>query len=298
MFCPKCGSELREGASFCPKCGTKIENRTEPAAAPVRKVPEFQKLKANLPEMKQVETFIKSIPPKMAAGIVAVVVILILAVSFLGRPNMKNLDTEKLTEKYFEDQLDYSENNYMYEACFNYMAQDLTAQLTKKVAPILRTFDLYEPARLEEVQAQRAVDKLTEYFSNESNQKKLIKTITQYSDVEVGEVSKEDGVVTADVTVEYLDISSVNQEMLDDASSVKGFAKLLAKANGMSITGALVTASGDASFVLDAFKEKAEESDARKSYTGTVEFTYDKDEKRWEISQMDSGLLNAYFGIQ
>lgn len=298
MFCPKCGTELREGASFCPKCGTKIENRTEPAAAPVKKVPEFQELKANLPEMKQVETFIKSIPPKMAAGIAAAVVILILAVSFLGRPNMKNLDTEKLTEKYFEAQLDYSENNYMYEACFNYMAQDLTAQLTKKVAPILRTFDLYEPARLEEVQAQRAVDKLTEYFSNESNQKKLIKTITQYSDVEVGEVSKEDGVVTADVTVEYLDISSVNQEMLDDASSVKGFAKLLAKANGMSITGALVTASGDASFVLGAFKEKAEESDARKSYTGTVEFTYDKDEKRWEISQMDSGLLNAYFGIQ
>lgn len=298
MFCPKCGSELREGASFCPKCGTKIENRTEPAAAPVKKVPEFQELKANLPEMKQVETFIKSIPSKMAAGIAATVVILILAVIFLGRPNMKNLDTEKLTEKYFEDQLDYSENNYMYEACFNYMAQDLTAQLTKKVAPILRTFDLYEPARLEEVQAQRAVDKLTEYFSNESNQKKLIKTITQYSDVEVGEVTKEDGVVTADVTVEYLDISSVNQEMLDDASSVKGFAKLLAKANGMSITGALVTASGDASFVLDAFKEKAEESDARKSYTGMVEFTYDKDEKRWEISQMDSGLLNAYFGIQ
>lgn len=234
----------------------------------------------------------------MAAGIAAAVVILVMAVSFLGRPNMKNLDTEKLTEKYFEDQLDYSENNYMYEACFNYMAQDLTTQLTKKVAPILKTFDLYEPARLEEVQAQRAVDKLTEYFSNESNQKKLIKTITQYSDVEVGEVNKEDGVVTADVTVEYLDISSVNQEMLDDASSVKGFAKLLAKANGMSITGALVTASGDASFVLDAFKEKAEESDARKSYTGTVEFTYDKDEKRWEISQMDSGLLNAYFGIQ
>ena len=298
MFCPKCGSELREGASFCPKCGTKIENRTEPAAAPVKKVPEFQEIKANLPEIKQVETFIKSIPPKMVAGIAAAVVILILAVSFLGRPNMKNLDTEKLTEKYFEDQLDYSENNYMYEACFNYMAQDLTAQLTKKVAPILRTFDLYEPARLEEVQAQRAVDKLTEYFSNESNQKKLIKTITQYSDVEVGEVGKEDGVVTADVTVEYLDIPSVNQEMLDDASSVKGFAKLLAKANGMSITGALVTASGDASFVLDAFKEKAEESDARKSYTGTVEFTYDKDEKRWEISQMDSGLLSAYFGIQ
>lgn len=298
MFCPKCGSELREGASFCPKCGTKIENRTESSAAPVKKIPEFQEIKANLPEMKQVETFIKSIPPKMAAGIAAAVVILILAVSFLGRPNMKNLDTEKLTEKYFEDQLDYSENNYMYEACFNYMAQDLTAQLTKKVAPILRTFDLYEPARLEEVQAQRAVDKLTEYFSNESNQKKLIKTITQYSDVEVGEVNKEDGVVTADVTVEYLDISSVNQEMLDDASSVKGFAKLLAKANGMSITGALVTASGDASFVLDAFKEKAEESDARKSYTGMVEFTYDKDEKRWEISQMDSGLLNAYFGIQ
>ena len=282
----------------CPKCGTKIENRTEPAAATVKMVPEFQEIKKNLPEMKQVETFIKSIPPKMAAGIAAAVVILILAVGFLGRPNMKNLDTEKLTEKYFEDQLDYLENNYMYEACFNYMAQDLTAQLTKKVAPILRTFDLYEPARLEEVQAQRAVDKLTEYFSNESNQKKLIKTITQYSDVEVGEVSKEDGVVTADVTVEYLDISSVNQEMLDDASSVKGFAKLLAKANGMSITGALVTASGDASFVLDAFKEKAEESDARKSYTGTVEFTYDKDEKRWEISQMDSGLLNAYFGIQ
>ena len=298
MFCPKCGSELREGASFCPKCGTKIENRTEWAAAPGKKVAEFQEIKKKLPEMKQVETFIKSIPPKMAAGIAAAVVILVLAVSFLGRPNMKNLDTEKLTEKYFEDQLDYSENNYMYEACFNYMAQDLTAQLTKKVAPILRTFDLYEPARLEEVQAQRAVDKLTEYFSNESNQKKLIKTITQYSDVEVGEVNKEDGVVTANVTVEYLDISSVNQEMLDDASSVKGFAKLLAKANGMSITGALVTASGDASFVLDVFKEKAEESDARKSYTGTVEFTYDKDEKCWEISQMDSGLLNAYFGIQ
>lgn len=98
MFCPKCGSELREGASFCPKCGTKIENRTESATAPVKRAPEFQEIKKNLPEMKQGGNVYKEYSAEDGAGIAAAVVILVMAVSFLGRPNMKNLDTEKLTK--------------------------------------------------------------------------------------------------------------------------------------------------------------------------------------------------------
>ena len=29
MFCPKCGNEIKEGASFCPKCGTKVASNQE-----------------------------------------------------------------------------------------------------------------------------------------------------------------------------------------------------------------------------------------------------------------------------
>lgn len=29
MFCPKCGKEIKEGASFCPKCGTKVASNQE-----------------------------------------------------------------------------------------------------------------------------------------------------------------------------------------------------------------------------------------------------------------------------
>ena len=29
MFCPKCGNEIKEGASFCPKCGTKVARNQE-----------------------------------------------------------------------------------------------------------------------------------------------------------------------------------------------------------------------------------------------------------------------------
>lgn len=57
-------------------------------------------------------------------------------------------------------------------------------------------------------------------------------------------------------------------------------------------------AFGDVSFILDRFEEKAESSTADKTYTGTVEFTYDKEDKCWEISSVDSGLLDAWFGIQ
>lgn len=29
MFCPKCGNEIKEGASFCPKYGTKVASNQE-----------------------------------------------------------------------------------------------------------------------------------------------------------------------------------------------------------------------------------------------------------------------------
>ena len=55
-------------------------------------------------------------------------------------------------------------------------------------------------------------------------------------------------------------------------------------------------AFGDVSFILDRFEEKAGGSTADKTYTGTVEFTYNKEEKSWEISSVDSGLLDAWIG--
>lgn len=75
MICPKCGTNLKEGAKFCGKCGNKIGEA--PSKPETNKVPEPKRPIASL---KTQEAATKELPPKKKSGCL-VIVLVILALS-------------------------------------------------------------------------------------------------------------------------------------------------------------------------------------------------------------------------
>ncbi|MCC2166060.1 zinc-ribbon domain-containing protein [Brotaphodocola catenula] len=53
MFCPKCGTEIRNGISFCPKCGVKIQSQTEKSPDVNKKTLDYFNAKDYLLRLKQ-----------------------------------------------------------------------------------------------------------------------------------------------------------------------------------------------------------------------------------------------------
>ena len=117
----------------------------------------------------------------------------------------------------------------------------------------------------------------------------LAESVTSRSYFEAEKAKKKDGIVSAAVTVHYLDIPrykpSGNRGLHRPVRACESGNK-----QEESVDEPDGYAFGDASLILNGFEEKAESSTADKTYTGTVEFTYNKEEKRWEISSVDSGF--------
>ena len=136
---------------------------------------------------------------------------------------------------------------------------------------------------------------LSEFFSRDNNLEQLAESVTGRSYFEAEKAKKKDGIVSAAVTVHYLDIPDINRQVIKDSTSLSELTKLIKNRSSVWM-GLSEIAFGDVSFILDRFEEKAGGSTADKTYTGTVEFTYNKEEKSWEISSVDSGLLDAWIG--
>lgn len=296
MFCPKCGTEIRNGISFCPKCGVKIQNQTEKSPDVNKKTLDYFNAKDYLLRLKQLISTVKKIPKKMVAGIVAVVVVGLIAVNLLGHPSTRNLDVEELAQEYFENNI--VENKDMYQICFDYMMDDLSDRIKANAGVLLKTAG-FTPMFRKQTDAQSHADSamrlIKNYFSSDkSSQKELVKTVTQYSSIEIEDMSKENDIITASVTIQYLDITSVDKTMLENATTLVGFSKIMAKAE--DLTQEVIW--GKARFIVDAFKDTAENSEERKSSTGIMEFSYDKKRKKWFVNYVDNNLLNAYYGME
>lgn len=296
MFCPKCGTEIRNGISFCPKCGGKIQNQTEKSPDVNKKTLDYFNAEDYLLRLKQLIITVKKIPKKMVAGIVAVVVVGLIAVNLLGHPSTKNLDVEELAQEYFENNM--VENKDMYQTCFDYMMDDLSDRIKANAGLLLKTAG-FTPMFTKQRDAQDCADSamilIKSYFSSDkSSQKELVKAVTQYSSIEIGDMSKENDIVTASVTIQYLDITSVDKAMLESATTLVGFSRIMARAKGLTQE----VIRGKAGFIVDAFKDTAECSEERKSSTGIMEFSYDKKRKKWFVNYVDNNLLNAYYGME
>lgn len=296
MFCPKCGTEIRNGISFCPKCGVKIQSQTEKSLDVNKKTLDYFNAKDYLLRLKQLISTVKKIPKKMVAGIVAVVVVGLIAVNLLGHPSTKNLDVEELAQEYFENNI--VENKDMYRICFDYMMDDLSDRIKANAGLLLKTAG-FTPMFTKQRDAQDCADSamilIKSYFSSDkSSQKELVKAVTQYSSIEIGDMSKENDIVTASVTIQYLDITSVDKAMMENATTLVGFSRIMARAKDLTQE----VIRGKAGFIVEAFKDTAENSEERKSSTGIMEFSYDKKRKKWFVNYVDNNLLNAYYGME
>ena len=296
MFCPKCGTEIRNGISFCPKCGVKIQSQTEKSPDVNKKTLDYFNAKDYLLRLKHLISTVKKIPKKMVAGIVTVVVVGLIAVNLLGHPSTKNLDVEELAQEYFENNI--VENKDMYQICFDYMMDDLSDRIKANAGLLLKTAG-FTPMFTKQRDAQDCADSamilIKSYFSSDkSSQKELVKAVTQYSSIEIGDMSKENDIVTASVTIQYLDITSVDKAMMENATTLVGFSRIMARAKDLTQE----VIRGKAGFIVEAFKDTAECSEERKSSTGIMEFSYDKKRKKWFVNYVDNNLLNAYYGME
>ncbi len=283
MFCPKCGNDVKNGAQFCPKCGEKMR---ENAGSTKKAEKQGVSLPLKLPR----------IPAKAAAGILGAVLIIALAVFFSG-PRAGKINTQAMMEEYFAEHSGYPENEHLYRSCFSYMVNDLTAQFSQNIKLSLgKAGENFADEDVREFSSKMG-SVLSEFFSRDNNLEQLAESVTSRSYFEAEKAKKKDGIVSTSVTVHYLDIPDINRQVIEDSTSLSELAKLIKNRKNIWV-GLSEIAFGDVSFILDRFEEKAESSAADKTYTGTVEFTYDKEEKCWEISSVDSGLLDAWFGIQ
>ncbi|MFR5727791.1 MAG: hypothetical protein ACLUEJ_15310 [Clostridium sp.] len=181
--------------------------------------------------------------------------------------------------------------------CFSYMVNDLTAQFSQNIKLSLgKAGENFADEDVREFSSKMG-SVLSEFFSRDDNLEQLAESVTGRSYFEAEKAKKKDGIVSAAVTVHYLDIPDINRQVIKDSTSLSELTKLIKNRSSVWM-GLSEIAFGDVSFILDRFEEKAGGSTADKTYTGTVEFTYNKEEKRWEISSVDSGLLDAWFGIQ
>lgn len=282
MFCPKCGNEVKDGVQFCPKCGGKMR--------------EDQKIVKNIKKQKTLPAIrMPQIPVKAAAGILGAVLVIALIIVLSG-PRVGKIDTQMLMTQYFEEHTEFEENKSQYRSCFRYVVNDLTDQLSADAGNMLGRMGADTlSANVQEVSSQLG-QLLSGYFSNDENQKQLAETVMKGSYFEAGKAKKKDGVVYAEVSVRYLDISDINSQVIEESVNLSELVSLIK--NGNIWINALGAVTGDASFILDRFEEIAADSLSDNICTGTVEFTYNKKEKQWEISHVDGKLLDAYFGIQ
>ena len=278
----KCGNDVKNGTQFCPKCGEKMRVNTGSTKKAEKKGVSFT--------WKRPQISIK------AARLLGAVLVLVFAVLLL-KPSAGKIDTQAMMEEYFAEHSEYSENENLYRSCFDYMVNDLTEQFFQNIKLSLgKLGENFEDKEVRDLSSKLG-KVLSESFSRAANMEQLAESVTGRSYFEAEKAKKKDGIVSAAVTVHYLDIPDINRRVIEDYTGLSELVNLVINRKNlwMNLTD---MAFGDASLILNGFEEKAESSTADKTYTGTVEFTYNKEEKRWEISSVDSGLLDAWFGIQ
>ena len=298
MYCPKCGNELKDGSQFCPKCGVRMADRTQKPAGK-KQIPGKNHIEKAPKSIKQnpkaVPELLQKYKVLLTCGIALVLAVFL--ISRIGSASTPPLDADAVLEAYLSDQIQYQENKDLYQECFTYETENLMDMVADQMDSMLSLMDISLKSGEAGKRADELKDAVTEYFSRSSeNQEKLVRAITKYSEFHIEKEKKKGKRVQAAVQIRSLDIPTVNRNMLDDVMSIRGIVKLVAK--GISIGKLTEIATGDVAFVLDTFVEKAAITSERNSYTGTVEFVYDKKEGCWKVDHIDKQILKAYLGIR
>lgn len=328
MYCPKCGSEIKVGVAFCPKCGAKLaasagarekaaEERTKDRTSATadrgvksEKLPKpelgaivqngcekWKQKKERLGDGNGLfasETLLRMAPA--LAGCAALLLVLFVFI-FRSGSSVTDIDTTPILQEYLQAQIAEGGNEALYERCFSNEVEDLTEQLSKRLSSVYESlgFQLSGADKTEWVSA--AKQGFTEYIKKKpKNQQAFAAAVAEYTEVEVTKQTKKGKKLRAEVTVSYLDLSAVNQKVVENSVSLKGFVELFAGGNLKQKLSGLAT--GDIAFLLDDFVAVAEQTDARKTYQGRVEFTYNKETERWEVSSVEDDVLRACFAVK
>lgn len=299
MYCPKCGSEIKDGSLFCPKCGAKMADRTQKTDSPKISLDKIHI--PNKPVSINVNTEMISNLWKKHKSLLAVCAVFLIAVMLISKswnPILPALDAEAVMEEYLEENVQYRNNKELYQKCFAYEAKDLTDQISKHLESMFSMIGLNRTSGdVSNSKISEMKDSIIEYFSQRpENQEALVREITKYSDVYIENQKRKGKKIKADITVRFLDVTAVNQSILENSMNAQTILGLLIRENYFGP--AIQIATGDVSFVLNKFIEEAERSDARNVYKGTVEFSYDKKEGCWKVDKLDKQVMNAYFGIR
>ncbi len=290
MYCPKCGNEIKNESSFCPKCGAQIHNRIQKPAR--QKISSGKAPKINTAAFLVILQKYKVL---LACG--AALVFVLFFITRIWDPTIPPLDAEAVMSVYLTEQVSYSKNKELYRECFTYETENLIDLTVEQLEPIFDRMGAPLKNNGTDSRINDVKDGITEYFSQKpENQKKLVQAITQYSEFHMVNENRKGKKVKANMNVNYLDLSAVNRNILEDSISFAGIGSLFLE--GVNLGTLADAAMGDMSFILDKFVEQASLTDERNSCTGAVEFIYDKKERCWKVDHMDKQLMRAYFGIR
>lgn len=296
MYCPQCGREIKTEVLFCPDCGTRLPEKAKKRAGghqpqPARLWLSRQKKKTGGFRMRRFVPF--------WIGGAALFFMLFFCVLHMGNsaPAFAEQEQLRLLNEYLTEHLADEKQSGLYEACLSNEVDDLMGQLSARLSSLLESAGITIENSEKKELLRQIKHQFADYVKQKpENQAAFAYSVTEASRLEITGQKQKGKRLQSKVTVSYLDFSAVNQKLLQEAGSVSGIVKLFAGGDLLSkLTG---TAFGEAEALLEAFLDAAETTQERKSYTGTVEFLYNKETKEWEVSSVDRGIWQAYFAVK
>lgn len=293
MYCPKCGTELRSGLAFCPSCGAKLSGTARPLHADTSAVSRTRAFNQSASGILSV------LWKRRTACLIGCVAFFVLLVTSFFRsgsaPDLAEADSVPLLREYLEQQLSDPKQQKVLEACLLKEGNDLTDQIAERLSTALEPLGI----SLNGSEQKEGMKRLKNGLSNYSKQhpevaKAFAGAVSDYSELTVTKQKKKGKKLYAEVTVSYLDRSAVNRNLLETMLSAENLLRLFLGNNLKQAFLEFSLSADKAEWLLNGFLETAETAQARSTYTGTAEFSYNKQTGRWEVSSVEDGLFEAY----
>lgn len=299
MYCPKCGTELRSGLAFCPKCGARLSGsdqspRSGVAAVSAQTGTSKQKGKLLLAALWE---------RRIACCLIGCTAFFVLFVSFFFRsgsaPDLAEADSVPLLREYLEQQLSDSKQQKVLEACLLKEGNDLTDQIAERLSTALEPLGITLNGSEQKEGMKRLKNGMSDYSKQHPEiAKAFAGAVSGYSELTVTKQEKKGKKLYAEVTVSYLDRSAVNRNLLETMLSAEQLLRLFMGNNLKQAFSEFVFSTDKAEWLLNGFLETADTVQERSTYTGTAEFSYNKQTGRWEILSVEDGLFEAYVGAR
>lgn len=282
MYCPKCGTELKNGFDFCPKCGAKLSRNT---------AAEGIEAKNPLPTPSNPAKIRRIIPVIVGCAALFLVFTFLF---FRSGPVPEETETKQLLTEYLKQQTYDSSNQELMQECLSDEVEDLLSLLSKRLSSVLGNFGM----SLDQEEISGIQESCLEYIrENQAISQAFSSAVADRSEITIREQKRRGQKLRVKVTISSLDLSSVNQELLDETLNVENLTDFLSS-DWMQLLKGFAFSSEKVEYLFGVILESVPSSGEKKTYTGTAELTYNKEKELWEVSSVDQKLLRAYFAME